>query len=112
MRNAVQYQGDWWPERDHVCHTVAYHFFACDIAIKHCKKHDLVIQAGGCVGVWPRYLRQHFYEVYTFEPSAENFALMTKNIGEIPGIFKTWAALSDKDGACSMKLNPKNCGDD
>lgn len=102
---------DLWPFRDHTCHRVAYNFKAADLAIKRCKKFDLVIQAGGNVGVWPRYLRLTFSQVYTFEPSIENYGLMLKNLGDLD-IHKFNAALSDKIGRCGMKLNPKNCGDD
>ena len=103
--------GDWWPTRDHTCHRVAYDFKGADLAIKRCKKLDLVIQAGGCVGVWPRYLRTIFAKVHTFEPSAENYLLMVKNLGDLD-IEKHHAALSDKIGRCGLKLNPLNCGDD
>jgi len=63
------------------------------------------------VGVWPRYLRTIFSKVYTFEPSAENYELMLKNLGDLD-IVKFHAALSDKVGRCGLKVNPANCGDD
>ena len=103
--------GDLWPLRDQTCHRVAYNFNGADLAIKRCKRLNLVIQAGGCVGVWPRYLRETFAKVYTFEPSQENFTLMVKNLGDLD-IVKHHAALTDRVGRCSMKLNPANCGDD
>lgn len=103
--------GDFWPARDEVCSRVAYNFNGADAAIRRCKKLDIVIQAGGCVGVWPRYLRTIFREVHTFEPSAENFALMARNLGDLD-IKKYNSALSDRLGLCGMKLNPHNCGDD
>ena len=104
-------QGDLWPLRDSVCCRSSYDFRAADVALKRCRKFDTVIQAGGCVGVWPRYLRQFFSKVYTFEPSSENYELMLLNLGGMD-IVKVHAALSDRVGRCSMKLNPANCGDD
>ena len=104
-------RGDLWPGRDSVCNRVAYDFRGADIAIRRCDKLDLVIQAGGCVGAWPRYLRTQFNQVYTFEPSAENFNLMVKNLGELD-IKKHYAALSNGIGKCGLKMNPANCGDD
>jgi FkbM family methyltransferase len=102
---------DLWPLRDQTCHRVAYDFRGADLAVRHCNKVDLVIQAGGCVGAWPRYLRTIFSKVYTFEPSAENYELMLKNLEGLD-IVKFHAALSDKVGRCGLKLNPSNCGDD
>lgn len=102
---------DLWPMRDTVCNRVAYNFKGADLAIKRCKKLDLAIQAGGCVGVWPKYLRTIFREVFTFEPSKENYELMLRNLGELD-VHKIHGALSDRVGRCGMKLNPDNCGDD
>jgi FkbM family methyltransferase len=102
---------DLWPARDETCHRVAYNFRGADLAVRRCNKLDLVIQAGGCVGAWPRYLRTLFAKVYTFEPSPENFGLMLKN-REGLDIIKFNAALSDKVGRCGLKVNPRNCGDD
>ena len=103
--------GDLWPIRDEVCSRVAYDLRGADLAIKRCKKLDLAIQAGGCVGSWPRYLRTIFSKVYTFEPSAENYGLLVRNLGDFD-IRKFHAALSDKVGRCGIKLNKANCGDD
>jgi len=102
---------DCWPIRDTVCSNVAYDFKSCDAALRRVKKFDLVIQAGGCVGVWPRYLRTIFSKVYTFEPSPENFGLMRRNLGEMD-IKQFNAALYHTVGRCGLKLNDRNCGDD
>ena len=102
---------DLWPWRDKICRKVAYNFSGCDLAISNCGKRDLVIQAGGCVGVWPRYLRTIFSRVLTFEPSEENFTLMVQNLGDL-SIEKHLAALGEKEGLCGVKQNPRNCGDD
>lgn len=103
--------GDLWPERDQTCHRVAYDFRGADLAVRRCNELNLAIQAGGCVGVWPRYLRTIFSKVYTFEPSSENFGLMARNLGDLD-IKRFNAALSNKVGRCGLKLNPYNCGDD
>ena len=102
---------DLWHVRDQTCHRVAYDFRGADLAVRRCSKLTLAIQAGGCVGVWPRYLRTIFSKVYTFEPSPENYGLMLKNLGDLD-IEKVNAALSDGVGRCGLKLNPQNCGDD
>lgn len=102
---------DCWPLRDTVCCNVAYDFKACDAALKRVKKFDLAIQAGGCVGVWPRYLRTYFQKVYTFEPSPENYALMRRNLGDMD-IRCFNAALYHTVGRCGLLLSDRNCGDD
>ena len=102
---------DLWPLRDQVCSRIGYDFRGADLAVKRCKKFDIAIQAGGCVGTWPRYLRTIFSKVYTFEPSAENYGLLVRNLGDLD-IRRFHAALSDKVGRCGLKLNPANCGDD
>src|SRR6187551_2139418 len=106
-----EWKGDWWPDRDEVCWRVSYNFEGADKAIKKCKKLDLVIQAGGNVGVWPKYLKKSFKTVWTFEPSSENWDLMTKNIHGLD-IQAVQAALGIREGRCSIKENPANCGDD
>jgi len=103
--------GDFWPDRDQTCHCVAYKTEGADKALRHCKKRDLVIQAGGNVGVWPRYLATKFQRVLTFEPSQENFELMVQNLKNIE-IEMFQAALGDKAGACDVWVNKTNCGDD
>jgi FkbM family methyltransferase len=109
-----QIKGDWWPDRDRTCHSSSYNLEGCEAAARLCKKHDLVIQAGGNCGVWPRHLSGLFARVITFEPSIENYELMQKNIlaPEIQGIEMHFAALGEKAGKCGIKLNPENCGDD
>lgn len=108
----MKVKDDWWPDRDKVCWKVCYALDGADLAIKRCKKTELVIQAGGCVGVWPRHLKQAFTRVVTFEPSLENFNLLLKNLEGVEGIEKHWAALGTKSGRCGVKEDPANCGND
>ena len=52
------------------------------------------VQAGGCLGIFPKYLAQHFCTVYTFEPSVELFPLLSINAPE-PNILRYQAALGN-----------------
>lgn len=106
-----QVKGDWWPDRDKTCHSSSYNLDGIELTSALCKKHDLVIQAGGNVGVWPRELRKKFKRVITFEPSKENFELMLKNLSGVD-VQMFHAALGDRAGRCDIKQNPQNCGDD
>jgi len=103
--------GDIWPDRDVTCSRVAYEFDGADKAIKRCKNRGVAIQAGGNVGVWPRYFKKHFDVVYTFEPSDENYYLMVRNLGKTE-VLMFHGALLDYNGECSIKTNPRNNGDD
>jgi FkbM family methyltransferase len=56
-------------------------------------------------------LRGIFSNVWTFEPSRENYELMTKNLSGLD--VRMWnAALGAESGTCSMSCHPRNCGDD
>src|SRR6056300_829158 len=43
------------------------------------KKFDVVVQAGGCCGMYPRFYKNYFKEVYTFEPDVLNFYCLDEN---------------------------------
>ena len=43
------------------------------------RQHRACVQAGGHIGFWPKALSQYFAAVYTFEPDAENFAVLVQN---------------------------------
>lgn len=45
-----------------------------------------VVQAGGCSGIWPLALAQHFEQVFTFEPEPTNFACLRANVATVPNI--------------------------
>lgn len=43
------------------------------------KRFGTVVQAGGCLGMYPRLLSEHFDTVYTFEPDPDNFSVLMMN---------------------------------
>ena len=55
---------------------------------------EVVIQAGGSLGVWPKYLAHAFARVYTFEPDPELFRCLVHNAPE-PNIYRYQAALGE-----------------
>ncbi len=63
-------------------------------ALTH-QRRRTVVQAGGCIGLWPLALSQHFARVYTFEVNYENFAALCENTHEVANISAHWAALGD-----------------
>lgn len=54
--------------------------------------HRVAVQAGGCLGLYPKFLAERFARVYTCEPDPENFLALCHNAPE-PNIVKLQAAL-------------------
>ncbi len=62
---------------------------------KYVKNFRGVVQAGGCMGMYPRLYADMFERVYTFEPCPYNFHALVKNCQKL-NIVKTQAALGDR----------------
>lgn len=77
--------GLYWPDYDHAperCHKkVMAQVGAVDCTIRLCRAHNLVVQAGGHCGVWPRRLSEHFKAVHTHEPDPYCYQAMARNLG-------------------------------
>lgn len=71
----------WWSDELHLAEGGKPMNFKpdVDLAISKCKKHDVCIQAGGFIGVWPKYLSKHFERVLTFEVVPELYECMVRN---------------------------------
>lgn len=65
-----------------------------------------VVQAGGCVGLWPLALAKYFQRVYTFEPEPTNYACLQRNIAAVGHITAQQAALGDR-ADCVGLTRPK-----
>lgn len=68
---------------------------AAETIAKLSLKRRVVVQAGGCAGLWPVKLAEHFEQVYTFEPDPTNFKYLQANIADSPNISAFDCALSD-----------------
>jgi FkbM family methyltransferase len=64
--------------------------------LSNVKKFDVVVQAGGNCGMYPRLLAQHFKRVYTFEPDPLNFHCLVNNT-QLENVIKIQAALGDEN---------------
>ena len=53
-----------------------------DKALTLCTGRTVCVQAGGCLGIFPKYLARYFRKVYTFEPSNSLFPMLCKNAPE------------------------------
>ena len=74
------------------------------------KKFDVVVQAGGNCGMYPRFYKNYFKEVYTFEPDDLNYYCLDANCqGE--GYHKFHGGLGNTDESLSLKRgNMRNVG--
>lgn len=67
------------------------------------KRYNVVVQAGGNQGMYPRLLANMFNQVYTFEPDAMNFQCLAQNC-PMENIIKIQAALGQHSGTfCSVE---------
>jgi FkbM family methyltransferase len=65
---------------------------------------QVAVQAGGHCGFVPKYLKQHFDRVYTFEPDHTMFLALCMNIPD-PNVFKIQACLGAEHKLVGMKIN-------
>lgn len=63
-----------------------------DKALSLCTGRTACVQAGGCLGIFPKYLARSFTTVYSFEPGVDLFPLLCQNAPE-KNILKFQAAL-------------------
>lgn len=62
--------------------------------LAHARGRHLIIQAGGCLGMYPKLWARDFDYVYTFEPDPLNFFVLVQNCQQ-DNIYKFNAALGD-----------------
>lgn len=65
------------------------------------------VQAGGNLGVWPKYLSKHFASVITFEPAPDLFPKLMANCFE-PNVIKLQAALGDAGGVVGTECTRRD----
>ena len=67
-----------------------------EAVLPHVPRRELVIQAGGRVGVWPRALASAFKGVLTFEPDPGNFECLLANTLKFDNVVAFEAALGPR----------------
>lgn len=70
---------------------------------------DVVVQAGGNCGIFPKMLAKYFKTVYTFEPDEANYECLALNATEKNIYAYPWA-LGEKAGTTEMHRFPSNVG--
>lgn len=83
-----------------------------DQFLAYVPRSNIVVQAGGNVGVYPAHLAKRFQAVHAFEPDPANYACLIQNIETVGGnINAVNAALGERDGSCQLWINNHyNCG--
>jgi FkbM family methyltransferase len=70
---------------------------------------QVMIQAGGNCGFYPKKYASIFETVYTFEPEWLNFYCLSRNVTE-PNVIKAQACLGSKPSLVNLSVNEKNRG--
>lgn len=98
------------PAGDKECHPVITQQVAdVNEAIAICDRHNVCVQAGGNMGIWPFYLSTIFDWVYTFEPHPENFFCLSRNCPQ-ENIIKIQAGLGQHPETMNIEGHVKNAG--
>jgi FkbM family methyltransferase len=93
-----------WPEND----TNAFQWPMYDWVngknyfMQYVKQNNVVIQAGGCCGMYPRFYSRYFKKVYTFEPNKGNYTYLEANCKDTPNIISRNVALGNAHSMVSM----------
>ena len=100
--------GPWlWREADHWAweHPRVGYRGIRDLLLAHTAERKVIVQAGGCMGMYPRLWSEHFETVYTFEPEPVNFYCLIANCPS-ERIIKVQAALSMRAGLGTLGPAP------
>jgi FkbM family methyltransferase len=81
-----------------------------EVIEKYVKGREIAVQAGGCLGMYPRLMSDMFDIVYTFEPHPLNFHCLAANCSK-DNIIKVQGALGETAGLdLLMDHNATNVG--
>lgn len=71
--------------------------------LNYVEGHDVCIQAGGNIGLWPCRYAKEFRQVLTFEPCAENLHCLRHNVEHLGNVIVFGDALGDVCGPVEVK---------
>lgn len=116
-------QGWTWPADDlttwrffnkatHVFDNIEYHAYLLPTEISELlleSERNLIIQAGGNAGLYPKQYSNFFKKVVTFEPDTRWFTCLINNVPEL-NVFKYQACLGEKFNSLGLDINPNITG--
>jgi len=107
----VEVNGYYWPAQTGRWHIDYASVTVEDIAaiLGYCRGFDVVVQAGGHIGMWPNEFSKHFKTVYTFEPDHVNFKCLTLN-AKAANVIKAQGVLGSSPGMVNLTRNIDNSG--
>lgn len=80
-----------------------------EAVLSHVARRGVAVQAGGNLGIFPKYLSERFGTVYSFEPEPELFRMATCNAPE-KNIVWMQAALGSEHGQVGMSRVRRGVG--
>jgi|SRR5687768_4528382 len=78
--------------------------------VQRAKQRRVCIQAGGHIGLVPRMLAEHFQAVYTFEPHAENFSCLVRNMERHTNVYAARGILGHARGTVGLAEHTRSTG--
>jgi len=117
IRNSERHGSDWlWPKSDWHCwkhlNKSRFAFLPTEMSTV-VKNKNLVIQAGGNCGIYPKQFSNIFQSVITFEPDPLNFFCLSYNVRE-SNVYKFQACLGNSNNTLGIgkhdKLKDSNIG--
>ncbi len=101
-----------WPAADQTCGPAVLAQVVSHIPalLDFVPGRNLVIQAGGNVGVYPKKLAAHFAKVATFEPDPANFLCLCANLVGVMNVGGLRAALGAERRSATLERWPGNVG--
>lgn len=107
-RKSNVYGGEWlWPADDKATWKYLHkHDKLPYTIIENSSNHNLIIQAGGNAGLYPKIYSKHFKTVLTFEPDYKNFFCLSHNVPEL-NVFKFQCCLGNSFDFLDVEYNPK-----
>lgn len=74
--------------------------------LKFCKRFRVAVDGGAHVGTWTAHLAECFQFVFAFEPAADTFECLVKNLEHYPNVSIKKAALGPYRGRCTIEHDP------
>ncbi len=79
---------------------------ALELALRHVTRWDLAVDVGAHIGTWSVNLAERFGRVIAFEPSAESFAFLERNLIDCSNVQTVRSAVGQQNRLVGLDQNP------